>query len=583
MRSAIALALLASTCAAGCGGGTTPKTPPPAPSTAPSAKAAGPAAPVVVALVVDQLAGWVMAERLAELPADGGFARLAREGAWVKDMRYMHSATDTAPGHSSLFTGKPPRESGIFGNEVPRSKSPVSILRDDSIKMVGEQGPKDKAGSSLARLRVPTVADDLVAKHPAAGVVGLSLKDRGAGFGCGRRPKACVWFDSGEDAFVTSTAFASALPPWVVERAGKAAVERARKEPWALGDRAWVERHAATADDQTGEGDLGGMKTTFPHVVATAPAFRASPFSDAVLLDLARGAIDAEYKQGAPFLLEVSFSANDIVGHAFGPDSWEAWEELRRVDRTIADLMTTLDARFGPAGWSLVLAADHGTVTMPEVGQAARRWCADANGARDPWGRPCSATGRILIREMEEALEAEAERALGKGPWIEGVADPYYFVTEKAKALDPKRAKELSQAIAKALVRWDHALARVDSAEALAARCVDEPAKWDESPNALICRAWPKGGGAGEGYMLPRQGCFFDPNVVIGKGTSHGSTYLYDRSGPMFVRAPGKITPGAREEGPVHFTAYHRVLTALLALSPESPKDALEASRKASP
>jgi len=37
MRSAIALALLASTCAAGCGGGTTPKTPPPAPSTAPSA------------------------------------------------------------------------------------------------------------------------------------------------------------------------------------------------------------------------------------------------------------------------------------------------------------------------------------------------------------------------------------------------------------------------------------------------------------------------------------------------------------------------------------------------------------------
>ena len=108
--------------------------------------------------------------------------------------------------------------------------------------------------------------------------------------------------------------------------------------------------HAATADDQSGEGDLGGMKTTFPHVVATAPAFRASPFSDAVLLDLARGAIDAEYRQGAPFLLEVSFSANDIVGHAFGPDSWEAWEELRRVDRTIADLMTTLDARFGFTG-----------------------------------------------------------------------------------------------------------------------------------------------------------------------------------------------------------------------------------------
>lgn len=565
---------------AGCGGGKKAESPAAPAASAPLPKKAS--APVVVALVVDQLAGWVMAERLAELPEDGGFKRLAREGTYARDMRYMHAATDTAPGHSSLFTGKPPRHSGIFGNEVPRAKAALSILRDEATKLVTEAGPRDKAGSSLARLRVPTVADELRDKHPRAAVVGLSLKDRGAGFACGRKPTACLWFDTGEDAFVTSTAFAPALPPWAAPKGGHAAVERARAAPWALVDPAWTQAHAATADDQSGEGDLGGMKTVFPHAIATPQAFRASPFADAVLVDLARAAIGAEYKEGEPFFLEISFSSNDIVGHAFGPDSWEAWEELRRVDRAIADLLGALDARFG-TGYAVVLAADHGTITMPEASSKARRWCEGDGKVKDAYERPCGPSGRVLIGELQGALEAEAERALGAGPWIEGVADPYYFFTDKAKALDPKQAAALYGAVARALVRYDHALARVDTAEALAARCEAEPAEWDESIGALLCRAYPKGGGAGEGYMAPRPGFFFDPNVVVGKGTSHGSPYLYDRSVPLFVRAPGLVPAGAKEASPVHFSAYARVLRSLLGVTPETPAAALAASRKPAP
>src|SRR5687767_4779141 len=70
-------------------------------------------APLVVTLVVDQLAAWMATTRLPELPATGGFARLRREGTWARDVRYLHAVTDTAPGHASLYTGLPPCMSGI--------------------------------------------------------------------------------------------------------------------------------------------------------------------------------------------------------------------------------------------------------------------------------------------------------------------------------------------------------------------------------------------------------------------------------------------------------------------------------------
>src|SRR5438270_499974 len=66
-----------------------------------SPPAAPPAAPprswpVVVSIVVDQEAAWIADERWPLLPADGGFARLRREGTYARDMRYAHAATDTA-------------------------------------------------------------------------------------------------------------------------------------------------------------------------------------------------------------------------------------------------------------------------------------------------------------------------------------------------------------------------------------------------------------------------------------------------------------------------------------------------------
>src|SRR6266496_41014 len=236
------------------------------------------AAPPVwlVTTVVDQMAAWMADERWNALPSDGGFARLLREGTYVREVRFAHSNTETAPGHAALYTGAAPRTSGIVANDVlgPNGKK-ASALLDAGTRLVpaGAAGPIDRHGSSLAALRVETLADALVAARPGAEVYSVSLKDRAALFGAGRRPKLVLWLDTEGGTLVTSTAFAQAAAA-----------------------------HAA------------------------------------------------ETAAGRPVLIAVSLSSHDYVNHVYGPSSWESWDELRRLDRGLAELLAALDTLAGPRG-----------------------------------------------------------------------------------------------------------------------------------------------------------------------------------------------------------------------------------------
>jgi hypothetical protein len=576
-----------------------------------SGTATRPAPPrLLVTIVVDQLAAWIASERWPALPPDGGFARLRREGLYVRELRYDHAVNDTAPGHSALYTGAVPRDSGIIGNELVTSDKGemTSILADPATRLVvtGVSGPSDKPASSLAALRVETLADGLAASDAQATIYSFSLKDRGALFAAGRHPTLALWLEPAEEAFVTSTAFAGAIPAWVTPLAGREAVRAALAAPWELLDRDWVAAHATTRDDQAGEGDYAGLGTTFPHHIHSAKALRATPAGDDLLFSLARGALAQAPNapaSGHPTLLALSLSSNDYVGHMFGPDSWEAWDQLRRLDQKLGAFLTFLDHTVGPASYAVMLTGDHGIGAIPELEAGARAAaCArggNADPARAPGDRSCPPARRLMQSQLTTALEQAARRALASAAdrtgggaggsveasagssspgWIAGIADPLVFLTARARALSAPQRARLVQAARQALVPFG-----IDDVVDIHAATAPCPAAADQSRAALVCRSvWPQG--PADLYLVVSPRAFFDARYTPGSGAHHGSPYLYDRAVPLLVRAPGRVSAGTVRESPVSFTAFARTAGALLGVpAPAAARDGEDLTAPAAP
>jgi arylsulfatase A-like enzyme len=331
---------------------------------------------------------------------------------------------------------------------------------------------------------------------------------------------------------------------------------------WEIANQAFA-AHAATPDRQKGESELPGGTITFPHRLDSthdpARAFRATPFADEVLLSLGLAAVDAHRSGETPLLLAISLSSNDYIGHLYGPDSVEAWDELYRLDAQLGRFFVALDDRVGADGWAVLLTGDHGSTTLPEAAsEKTRPWCA-RKGA-DPWQRACGPVYRVVPDELAPKLEAAAARIGGEGPWVSGIADPYVYLTAKARALGGDRGERLRRAILDALLA-EPAVLRVADAHQVAPRCAP-----NDSLDALLCHSLVSGA-PGDYYVMLKPGSFFDPDYVIGYGTSHGSPYLYDRAVPLLARAPGRIPAGKvldREPS----TTFSRTAAGLLGISP---------------
>lgn len=521
---------------------------------------------MVVAIVVDQLAAWVADERLSTLPAEGGFARLLREGTYAADVRFAHAYCATAPGHAALFSGAAPRDTKITHNGwlEPRSGKYHSVLVDGQARVVGADGPTDQPGSSLSMMEGATVADRLRAEHPDAFIVSLSIKDRGAAFGGGRDPDAVTWFDPRLDGAVTSTAFADELPKWVTNADPTGLSRRLRSEPWRPADPEWLARVAPNAAGGAGEGDFSGLGTSFPHDATKADqpakAFTVTPFADDWVLALARASLGAWTQEG-PFLLVLSLSGNDYVGHVFGASSEEAFDVLYRLDRELGSLLRDLDARYGKDGYAILLGSDHGVGPMPEStfepGEGPCQAVPEGERAQ------CATGHRILRDELLAKLTKAAERALGPGRWVLGVSEPFVVLSDEARALNPTLDAKLDAALL-GVLRGQPGVREVFDTEELPDEC---PPATDESIPALVCRSVSKGIG-GDFFVVTSAGSYFDVGYTPGEGANHGTPYLYDRSVPVIVRAPGRAEPGRRIAEPLDVSVFARTLSDLLSISP---------------
>jgi hypothetical protein len=344
---------------------------------APSSVAAPPAAPpprLILFITVDQLRG-DMIPRFEARFADGGFRWLVENGVHYTSAHYRHATTFTAVGHATLFTGGNPPEHGIAGNEWvdPLLGERISAVHDPAHQVLGTPESARGSGASPANLTSTTIGDEMIrASGGRALVFSVSGKERAAILPGGRLGTA-YWYSSAAGGFVTSSYYMDAYPEWVRSWNAGAPVERFRDTAWDL-LRPRETYIAGDGDDRTCELPYGGLGGTFPHPLADdarAP-LRASilytPMGDEITADFACGLLAAEPlgADDVADLLAVSFSCTDYVGHAFGPDSLEAEDNLLRLDATIARLLRAVDDRVGLGRTIVVLSSDHGIDAIPE-------------------------------------------------------------------------------------------------------------------------------------------------------------------------------------------------------------------------
>jgi predicted AlkP superfamily pyrophosphatase or phosphodiesterase len=354
---------------------------------------------LVLLIAVDQFR-YDYLERFGDLFGQDGFRRLLRDGASWTQSNYDHMPTYTAPGHGTMMTGAYPAESGIIGNEwLDRATGKrVTSVSDESVKLLGGL-PNDPA-SSPGRLMASTVGDELrLATNDRAKVIGISVKDRSAILPAGRHANAAYWFSWTSGTMVSSTYYFPQLPTWVTAFNTAKLADKYFGTKWErlLPESEYVKR--AGPDNPSWENVQGwGDTNTFPHTItggAKSPdrnfytALDYSPFTNEILVSFAQQAIVNEQlgQDDDTDVLTVSFSANDYVGHRFGPYSQEVMDVTLRTDRNIATLLDFIDSRVGLANTLIALTADHGVAPIPEHAAAM-----GLGGARVPFA---SVMGKI--------------------------------------------------------------------------------------------------------------------------------------------------------------------------------------------
>ena len=453
-------------------------------------------------LVVDQF-GANELERLEPL-FTGGFRTLLDRGVRFSRAQHAHALTETAPGHATLATGSLPRHHGIVSNWWIEEGHVVSQYAIDD----------DLYDESPRELERRTLGDWIKASYPESKVFSASGKDRAAILMGGMEADGAFWYDEEIGGYETSEYYAE--PDWLEDFNDKKLLNEKFGQTWeALPLAPGIIEELGL--QKLGFGPLHQELPISPGRPRPAPdesfytAIRDSPWWDEYLAQFARFLIEVE-DLGAdhyPDMLALSFSAADYVGHDHGPHSREYVDLLLRLDRTLGDLLDSIDERVGLERTIIAMSSDHGVVPVPEVrhdqGLAGRRVGSDTV---------------VCLQQVGEQLA----KKYGVDTWL--VPGPR--LVPGLMEMTGRPRVELEEETAGLLEQCPAVEAVFTSSEMLPGVDESDPVRWlyansyypERSADFLIHF---------EKYFMPS----------VGLVTTHGSAYDYDTHVPLIVMAPG--------------------------------------------
>jgi hypothetical protein len=453
---------------------------------------------LVVGIVIDQF----RYDYLTRFRKDyhGGLDQFLREGADFTNAHYLHAPTVTAVGHSIFMSGAMPSVSGIVSNAWydRGAGQEVTSVCDWDVQVVGAPQPKqgksctDEDPASPRRFLVSTVGDELRNATESAKVIGISLKARAAILPSGHRANGAFWFDNRSGQFVTSSFYMKELPAW-------AAAFNERKLPEKYLNEQWPGFPTWSFTATSGEAAYGKIP--------------ASPWGNELVEKFAEQAITNEKlgQRGVTDLLTVSFSSNDYVGHAVGPDAPEVRDMSIRVDALLGQLFQLVDKEVGLKNCVIVLTADHGVSPVPTVNQERKM------------------PGTYISGSASKIVAHALETRFGAADWIESGSNAGIYLNHKT--IREFRTKD-GQPVEMQQVFDTAREAILEAADLHATRVYSSTELSHGIDGDFVSRAYIYG-------FYPRESpdltIVYEPYAISGSGhgTTHSSAYGYDTHVPL--------------------------------------------------
>ncbi|KTD08614.1 alkaline phosphatase family protein [Legionella jamestowniensis] len=323
---------------------------------------------LVVQLVVDQLRGDLISRYQHKFGPDG-FNYLLKHSLDYQNAHHPHANTVTCAGHATIATGSYPALHGIVSNEWydRKTKSEMNCVEDLQSSILSTvRSQKSLAGRSPRNLMASTLSDEIVLAQIGRAFA-VSLKDRAAITLTGHAGKA-FWFDKENGGFITSKYYYSTYPVWVTDWNNR---YEAKEVTWQLSAPVANYTYAKAPGFKNRFQEFGA---TFPHHSGSPKSetyykfFSMMPYADELTADFAINLLAHEKlgsANGKVDYLGISFSAVDVIGHQFGPNSLESEDNLLRLDKTLAKLLAAIDKQVGLDNTLIVLTADHGVSDSP--------------------------------------------------------------------------------------------------------------------------------------------------------------------------------------------------------------------------
>ena len=502
---------------------------------------------LVLLIAVDQFRQDYL-ERFGDLFSKNGLKRLMREGAVWEQAHYDHTPTFTAPGHATMMTGAFPAETGIVGNEwIERETARrITSVSDSTVKALG--GSANDAAASPRRLMTSTVGDELrFATNDRSKVIGISIKDRSAILPAGRHANGAYWFSSLSGNMISSSYYFPSLPTWVSEFNKKRPADKLFGARWErlLPESEYLKRAGADAPPWENIGRVSGDTNVFPHIITgglTAPgpqfysALDFTPFANDLLVQFAQEAIVNEKlgQDADTDVLTLSLSANDYVGHRYGPYSHESMDITLRVDRQIETFLDFVDSKVGLRNTIIIFTSDHGVAPIPE--HAAALGLAGA---------------RLRVDEILTAVRAAiSARYNSKGTSPDPTAD-YIYTYDLGGRAQPAFINGNIYLNYAALKRDGVSLdevTRVVRDAALTVRGIARAFTRDQLLQDAVSITDPIERRVVHGFNATRSGdvvLIAEPYAYLGEGVlaTHGTPYSYDTHVPLIIVA-SRLIPG---------------------------------------